>query len=221
MKSFIIFSTILFLQLNSFATQSPILTAETNSLRNLNTRIAPTLEVLFSVASNEPKTSENEITQKEGQAVLRIIHRDQLSSMDVLILKKNISEDSRYKSLSDEKKIDLDNFISDVSFVRSRMAELESFEKLHCRFALRNDPMDEVPEDSVSKKPEHYKILSSEQISEIKLRANQRAVVGLCWSQADRDPFIEWTNKSREFQYMTLSEMTAPNKKVKSTDSNR
>lgn len=172
------------------------------SSKDLNFRLKSTQDLLFGVASNAEQDRHYQITQKELQGVLRIIHRDDLSAMDLINLKLNLNLDSRYSELSVDQKIDLEKVMTDVSWVRSRMSEYEFFSKFHCRFAVRDNPLEELPNDSFIKNPAQYRDqMPREIIDQAEETRGDRAVIGMCWDKAEKDILNSWTQEIRKKQF--------------------
>jgi len=163
-------------------------------------KLGDTASYLLQIVSNGENGLKNFefISQKELQEVLRYVHRDELSFMDLFKIKSGIQESPRYAQLMPEQQMDLDRVIRDILFVRGRMGEFEIYEKFHCRFAMSDDPFDELSADSFTKNPEKYRGQLPDETINVALKSRgERAVIGLCWFKKESDRLLAWTKKLR------------------------
>lgn len=163
-------------------------------------KLADTVSAFLRVAGNDENGLKNFefISQKEVQAVLRLIHRDELTTMDLFKIKSGILEMPQYLRLMPEQRADLNRVIRDIVLVRGRMEEFETYEKFHCRFAMSDDPFDELSPVSFTRNPEKYRgQLPDETINEALHSRGERAVIGLCWLKKESDRLLAWTQEMR------------------------
>lgn len=155
---------------------------------------------LLQAAGNEEQGVKNFefISQRELQAALRFMHRDELDTLDVFNLKTGIRALPLYAELSPERQRDLDSVLADIVYVRSRMGEHEAYNSYHCRFALTDDPYDELSANAFAKNPERYRgEVPDESIRGALKARGERGVVGLCWLKKDNDRLQAWTREIR------------------------
>ena len=118
--------------------------------------------------------------------------------MDLFKIKSGIQGSPGYTQLMPEQQMDLNRVIRDILYVRGRMEELRIYEKFHCRFALSDDPYDELSSDSFTKNPEKYRgEIPDETVSAAMKGRGERSVIGLCWLKKESDRLLAWTKELR------------------------
>lgn len=163
-------------------------------------KLGSTASYLLQVAGNGENGLKNFefINQKELQEVLRYVHRDELGSLDLFKIKSGIQGTPRYAQLMPEQQMDLNRVIRDILDVRARMEEHENYDHYHCRFALSDDPYDELSEASFTKNPERYRgEIPDETIRAAMQGRGERSVIGLCWFKKESDRLVAWTKELR------------------------
>ena len=153
------------------------------------------IKAIFNLVTNDVTALGEYITQKEGQGIVRYIQKMHMTSVEVMQLKQTILSSTDYEALQIDQKIDLEQFLTDVSYVRSRLSEFESMGKMHCRFALRDDPIEELPRDSVLKTEKTRSLLPAVIAREIEEGIGKRFVIGFCWNDPQNDPYRDWVTK--------------------------
>ncbi len=157
---------------------------------------------ILDAAQNAERAGVQVITLKEQQGIVRIIHRDQLSALELIQIRIGIEKLPQFADLSEDAKVDVSNLTRDLSWVRSKMAEYEMFNRYSCRFSLVNDPTDELKPDSIAKNPSLYRgVVADDVIDRMEKNTTDRTVIGFCWSKAENDPLNLWTQELRKNQF--------------------
>lgn len=151
---------------------------DTADQKILISKVQPTLDYLGYVLKNNVK-DKNFVTQKELQETLRFAYRDELTYFDFRYIQEQLENDVH---LTIDQKAEATRLMSDIMYVESRMNEYRIYSKFYCRFALKDNPMDEVAQDSILKRPDLYRDqISDEDYQSLRVFSDHRAVVGLCW----------------------------------------
>lgn len=139
-----------------------------------------TKQHLIAVTQNNTKDDEQHfITQKELQEILRFIHRDKLSFLDIQNIQHEIEDTT---NLDIDQKAEATRLLSDIIYVEGRMNDHRWYSKFYCRFSLQDNPFDEVAHDSIFKRPDLYRDqLTDAEFQEIQKSSGKRSVIGLCW----------------------------------------
>ncbi len=150
------------------------------ALQNALPNHEETKQHLIAVTQNDTKDEEQHfITQKELQEILRFIHRDKLSFLDIQHIQHEIEATT---DLNIDQKAEAMRLLSDIIYVEGRMNDYRWYSKFYCRFSLQNNPFDEVAHDSIFKRPDLYRDqLTDAEFQEIQKTSGKRSVIGLCW----------------------------------------
>lgn len=133
------------------------------------------------------------ISQKEQQEIIRFIFADELNFQNLFEMKRKLHSEDRFNNLSKDQQNDIDSLIHDIMTVESIMNEHRIFDRMWCRFALRNDPMEEVPANSMIKNIENFRgLIPGADFKRMLSNQDRRAVVGFCWKNKNSD----WLTKT-------------------------
>lgn len=149
--------------------------------------ITRTKQYLLQVASNEIHEKNNEITQKELQETIRFIHVDMVTTDQMLQLKDLLKSDDQYLKLNSSTQIEIQKLLSDLADVMVSMDEWKA-KGLWCRFTLRDNPWEEVSEDSFLKNPEAYwGLMPDEEVRKTINARYERGAIAQCYSSVESD----------------------------------
>lgn len=152
-----------------------------------NATIERTSVYLLQVASNQTHDRHYEITQKELQETLRFLHVDQVSMIDINRLKTSYKSNEHYQSLDLSTQIEIQKLLTDLADTQERMDEWKQ-KGLWCRFALRDDPWEEVSENSFLKNPEAYwGFMPDDEVRKTIQSRYERAAIAQCYSSIEND----------------------------------
>lgn len=166
-------------------------------------RLKSTVLHILEAAKNQDRNGQQVITLKEQQGILRVIHRDQLSALEVLQIQSGIEKLPSFETLSFDEQVDVLNLIRDLAWVRTKLAQYEMFNGYHCRYSLAENPQTELTETSFAKNPSQYRgIVADEAIQRMEDNKTDRLVVGFCWAKAENDPLKIWTHELRKRQFI-------------------
>lgn len=162
---------------------------------------------LIQIASNDRATAAGDtehyslITLEEQQEWIRFVHNYKIEAMDLLKLKTSLREQEAYGHLSSQAKSEIEKTFYDAIKISEimetyRQGGSQEFAgtKMHCRFALRNSPMEEVPRSSIFISPKRYTISSKLKTNNLlrPVKAGEKVMVGLCWDNKSNDRYSSY-----------------------------
>lgn len=161
--------------------------------------------LLHVATNNEKSRSANlieNLTQKEVQEWIRFLHYYKISPVELLKLKISLNQQTSFQEMAPEIQAEMEKTINDTIKIMERMdqfrkGESEDFpgQKMHCRFALYENPAVETPKMVFMANPSLYmerqlnaKALQNTEIIQTLLKHSaQKAIVGFCWDDEKKD----------------------------------
>lgn len=145
------------------------------------------LRYLIQSAGNEETEGHDFITVKEMQGAVRYFHIDKTDYNTMFMLKMNLNKNEEYQQLSSLAQADVERTMRNIMIVEKAMAEHRQAEGMWCRFALSNNPVEELPMDSYFRPNPRFKDEKSRRAYHSFLRiypniaVKEKSPIGYCW----------------------------------------